>query len=597
MSSIEHVTSATSASHVMLSPSRSLGRAMRAAAVHAATGLLLAGMVAGQAVVPAAAADAEGGDAPPLLPTIDRPRNWGDSFVPKSKPPARTMLAVALAGLSADERIAVTCLQALVAREQPRIFLIRHEPEDRFWMDWHVAKGHVDRFELVAEWPTLFALHRGVIKGVVVPDPELFRGDLIALNVAACDDLIVASPELATKLELPIVHDLRGRFGTYAEGLEWLWTTYRDRLNPHLCDFRSPRLLPFATFDHAFQWRGLMFWLAGTKEDDKPGVDRPAEERVMARILAEMPINGVCFGFPGMGEGEGPGEPPGVALLSRYGKSLVCTNHCGNYSFWSGVAIDQLDQSQQPPAPTLERDKIYIALNVSDGDNQILWPSFYRRYFEHPAFGTFPLAFGMGPAIRELQPAIAQWYYEHAKPTTEFFADVSGAGYMQPDHFGEAFADRDRVWTAFFDATSRLMKPLGMRTIRTVEGNDDSLQRYATALPFCHSLFADMGRYSGREGIAKLTYTLPDGMPVFRAVTSWRYGKEGFLREIREQVGEQRPAFVNGFVHCWTFAMDDLVKIHADRDPDMIFVTPSQLAALYHTAQETVSSPATASGR
>lgn len=549
--------------------------------------LLSAIAVAG--FLPAFGDEDMGRDAPRPLAMIDRPRVWGESFVPKSKPPSRTMFAVSLAGLSADERIALTCLQGLVARERPQIFLIRHEPEDRFWMDWHVAKGHVERFEPVADWPKLFAAHRGVIKGAVVPDPELFRGDLLALNVGACEDLIVATPELAKRLDLPVRHDLRGRFRTYAEGLEWLWTTYRDRLNPHLCDFRSPRLLLFATFDHAFQWRGLMFWLAGKKEESKPGVDRPAEERVIARILAEMPINGVCLGFPGMGEGEGPGEPPGVELLSRYGKSLVCTNHCGNYTFWSGVAIDRLDQPPAPSPPPLERDKIYIALNVSDGDNQILWPSFYRRYFEHPGFGTFPLAFGMGPAIRELQPGIAHWYFEHATPTTEFFADVSGAGYMQPDHFGEAYADRDHVWAAFLDSTSRLMKPLGMRTIRTVEGKDDSLQRYAAALPFCHSLFADMGRYSGREGIANLTYKLPDGMPVFRAVTSWRYGKDGFLREIREQVGEQRPAFVNGFVHCWTFTMDDLAKIYADRDPDMVFVTPSQLAAIYRTAQKSES--------
>jgi hypothetical protein len=75
-------------------------------------------------------------------------------------------------------------------------------------------------------------------------------------------------------------------------------------------------------------------------------------------------------------------------------------------------------------------------------------------------------------------------------------------------------------------------------------------------------------------------------MPVFRAVTTWRYGKEGFLREVREQVGNQCPAFVNGFVHCWTFRMDDLARIWESRDPDMVFVRPSQLAALYRQARE-----------
>jgi hypothetical protein len=90
-----------------------------------------------------------------------------------------------------------------------------------------------------------------------------------------------------------------------------------------------------------------------------------------------------------------------------------------------------------------------------------------------------------------------------------------------------------------------------------------------------------MGRYSGISSITNLTYSLPGGMPVFRAVTTWTRGKEGFLSEIHDQVGDHRPAFVNGFVHCWTFNMDDLVKVYDQRDSDMVFVTPAQLAKLY----------------
>jgi hypothetical protein len=475
--------------------------------------------------------------------------------------------------------VALTCLQGLVARHQPRLWLVRNR-EDPFWIEWHRAKGHVERVTTVTNWPALFRQFGGRVKGAVIPDEKLFRGDLLAVNVAACDDLIVASPQLAERLGLPVKLDLRGRFKTYADGLEWLWANYQAKLNPHLCDFRHPGLLAHATFDYSYEWHALMFWVAGPKEETKPGVDRPAELRLVTKILSEMPANGVCIGFPAHGEGEGMGEPPGVELLSRYGKSLVCNNHGGNYSILSGVRLDRLHPPKPPPAPALARDKIYIALAMSDGDNQILWPAFYRRYFEHPAFGKFPLAFGIGPAIRELQPGVVQWYFEHATPTTEFICDVSGAGYMQPDKFAkDALSD-------FLDWTKRLMFPLGQRTIRTVGGSDANITRYADALPFCHSIFADMGRYSVRSGITNLTYTLPGGMTVFRAVTSWRYGKEGFLREVREQVGTQRPAFVNGFVHCWTFSMDDLARIYEQRDPDMVFVTPAQLAQLYRQARK-----------
>ena len=521
-----------------------------------------------------------------LRPAVFAPRAWGDTFMPQSKPPARRVAAVRQAALTTEERIALTCLQGLVAREQPTIVTVRTPEVEEFWLEWHVAKGHIAGFDAVADWTTLIDAHRDRIKGVVVPDAALFRGDVLALNVAACEDLLVGSPEMAQRLKLPVVIDLRGRFQTYVEGLEWLWKTYRDRLNPYLCDFRHPALLPYCTFDYGYQWRALMFWIAGPKEENLPGVDRAAEQRLMEAILAEMPVNGVCIGFPGMGAGEGLGEPAGVELLSRFGKSLVCTNHTGNHSFWSAARIERLTQPKQPPPPPLDRSKIYIALALSDGDNQILWPAYYRKHFEHPAFGMFPLAFGMGPAIHDLQPGMAQWYYEHATPTTEFIADVSGAGYMAPQHFATAYTDADQVWAGYLDWTRRLMEPLGMRTARTVAGGDAVVGRFAAGLPACHSIFADMGRYSGREGIERLTYTLPDGMPVFRAVTSWRFGRDGFLGEIREQVGDVRPAFVNGFVHCWTFDMDALAAIHAQRDPDMVFVTPSQLAALYRDASQ-----------
>ncbi|MCY3017741.1 MAG: GxGYxYP family putative glycoside hydrolase [Planctomycetota bacterium] len=542
------------------------------------------------AVLATAAQAGDAGNAEPqagLIASVRGSRNWGDTFLPKSNPPARRLLVLHEGKLKHDERVAATCLQALVAREQPVLWLSRSKEMD-WWLDWHKERGHIDGYADAPELPQLFAQYARVCKGAVVPDARLYCGELLALNVAACEDLVVASDDLAKRLGLPVRHDLRGKFTTYAEGLRWLWQTYKDRLNPHLCDFRAPKLITHGTFDYPFQWRGLMFWVTGKKEQALPGADSAAERQVMTEILAQMPVLGVCTGFPALAEGEGMGEPPGVELLSRYGKSLVCTNHVSNYSLLSGVCVAKLERRHQtPPPPDLQRDKIYIALVLSDGDNQILWPAFFKQYFDHPSLGTFPLAFGMGPAMGELQPGIAQWYFEHATPVTEFIADVSGAGYMQPDHFAEAYSDRGEVWAGYLAWTKRIMEPLELRSIRTVGGSDENVARYAKALPFCHSIFADMGRYSGRSGIEKLTYSIAGGMPVFRAATSWRYGKDGFLREVREQVGAKRPAFVNGFVHCWTFKPEDVAGIYERRNPDMIFVTPSQLADLYRQAAAT----------
>lgn len=186
-----------------------------------------------------------------------------------------------------------------------------------------------------------------------------------------------------------------------------------------------------------------------------------------------------------------------------------------------------------------------------------------------------------------MQPGVIEWYFENAPPGTEFICDVSGAAYIDPQHFGTSLDNKEAAWAGYLGWKKLLMKPMCLKSVRTVAGGDDVIERYVKALPGCHSIFADMGRYSGRDGISNLSYTL-QGKPVFRAVTSWRYGKEGFLKEIHEQVGSQRPAFVNGFVHSWTFTMDDLDRIHDAAGKEIVFVTPSQLAQLYQQA----SSPA-----
>jgi hypothetical protein len=517
--------------------------------------------------------------------TTARPteRPWGDSFVPRSPKPADIIRVVSLQGLDADDRIALCCLQGLLARTSPQLWLERDPQVDSFWLEWHRERDYIKGFETVTDWKNLFKEHSKAYRGAVIADTELYRGQLIALNVAACEDMIVTTPKLAQDLGIDVKIDLRNRFRTHADGMQWVWETYKEKLNPFLCDSRDPELLQYATFDMAFQWRGLMFWLPGPEESKLPGVDLKAELQLCEKIFAAMGTSPVCIGFPHREGGYGIGEPQGVELFSRFGMGLSCNNHSSNMSILSGMPQARFKQPVALPDPVLDRSKIYVALALSDGDNQILWLDFFRKFFQHKALGTLPLAFGIGPATREMQPGVIEWYYENAPPGTEFISDVSGAAYIDPQHFGTSMDDKEAAWAGYLGWTKRLMKPMFLESVRTVAGDDDVIERYVKALPDCHSIFADMGRYSGRSGISNLSYTLHD-KPVFRAVTSWRHGKEGFLKEIHEQVGSQRPAFVNGFVHSWTFGMDDLASIHDNAGQEIVFVTPSQLARLYRQA-------------
>ena len=513
------------------------------------------------------------------------PRPWGDTYLPKSKPLARRLLVVDARKCKAEERIALWSLQALVSRKQPR-FWVSLGKEDQRWLDWHVKAKHIDGYDVVDDWPSLFVTYRSEFNGAIAPDPKLYRSDLLAANVAACEDLIIATPELAARLKIPVKIDLRGRFKTYAAGLEWMWDAYKGKLNRHICGYHHPKLMNTGAFSYVMQWRGVSFWLAGKVDSAEPGADIAAEKKILAKIMSELAPNTPIMGFPYAGVGIGPGEPQGVAFASKYAKALVCTDHLRNTCVTSGVRINKWTQPKQTPTPKLDRTKIYIALALSDGDNMNVWRGFSQRYFTHKDHGKIPVAYGMGPAIIDIQPAIAQWYYKHAAPNTEFFADVSGIAYTKPKVYGEAYNDRDAVMNGYLNWTRIYLDKMSMRTVRPVSGDDAFLKRYVARIPKMHSILADMGCYSGYKGIDKLTYSL-DGIPIFRAATTWRKGVEGFLPEIRKHVGEKRPAFVNGFLHCWTFNdLDKIHSIHKNRDADMVFVTPTQLADLYRQARK-----------
>jgi hypothetical protein len=183
------------------------------------------------------------------------------------------LLAVDIKGLTPEERIAVTCLQGLTSREQPRIWIGR-EGLDQEWLDWHKEKNYIAGYESVTNCAELFNRFTNVWRGAIIADTNLYRGELLALNVASCEDLIIATPALAQKLKLPVKMDLRGRFRTYADGLNWVWDNYKDRLNHHLCKYMNPPLISSCNFGYDYQWRSAVLWVAGPVDAKEHGADR-----------------------------------------------------------------------------------------------------------------------------------------------------------------------------------------------------------------------------------------------------------------------------------------------------------------------------------
>ena len=137
----------------------------------------------------------------------------------------------------------------------------------------------------------------------------------------------------------------------------------------------------------------------------------------------------------------------------------------------------------------------------------------------------------------------------------------------------------------FYDLTQTYMNRMDMKTVRLMNTNTESIAQVGQLLPQTAFLMPDYG-HAGGEKYADLTYRLPTGQSVFRAVTNGS-GPENLANQIRKRAGTARPAFVNAFIWNWGSSLGDLKKTMELLGPDYIAVLPSQLDALYRAAQKT----------
>ena len=273
-----------------------------------------------------------------------------------------------------------------------------------------------------------------------------------------------------------------------------------------------------------------------------------------------------------------------MSLGSRFGKVTVVSDGIANLSVHSGYTVQKLRQKKQPRAPVLEKDKVYLAFTMSDGDNLNTLFHYFPSYFDDDLHGKFPMGWGIGPTIIDLAPAVIEWYYQKAAPTDEFFCDVSGVGYIYPPKFASNYRDRDAIFDGYLLWTQTYMDRLDLHTVRPMGVDRTSIRRYGAFLKHIHSLIPDYGRATGGD-LSKATYMLPNGVPVFRGFTDWQEKSADPAKymadQIKRQVGNQRPAFINVFVWNWGYRLETLKRVLDLLPEDFVPVTPRQLAQLY----------------
>ena len=512
---------------------------------------------------------------------VREPRPFPDIF-PRSKPPAPELMIVDLRGRLPDEQLMVFTLQGIVNRSRPRIYCL-FNPTDELWLDWMIKRGWIKRTTKVGP-PELLRRFGDEVKGMVIYDPRLPASKNVATMIAAVENGVVLSPRLAERFKLPVLADLRGRWGKDVDAYRWAFDNLWDKLNHHLIACSHPDHLGLR--DYLVQNRAFIFWVSGPVDGAEESASPDEEVRLVEELLARMPINIPVMSYPWAGEGVGMGEGPGVTLFSEFGKYLVGSINCTNLSVHSGIRIERFRQ-KTPPAPKLQRDKVYISFIISDGDNlPVLTTNNFPKLWRSGVRGEIPLGWTISPSAYMLIPDIVDYYYSTASENDRFLAAVSGIGYMYPDSYGRRFRDRISVFDGFLEQTGRYMDLMDLREIWIMGATDSKLiSRYAERIPFLRAIFPDYGRRV--SGYSQATYPTYGNVPVFHAVTSWRKGiprEEQISRlvsEIRSMTPDERPAFLHVFVLNWFADLAMLKEILHRLGPEYMAVRPDHLAELY----------------
>jgi len=506
-----------------------------------------------------------------------------------------------------DMKLTLTCLQGIVNRRQPRLYLVQ-DRYDELWLEWLRERGDVDDVRWV-DVGQVYERFLPEVKMMFVTDPAVPASANVATMLAAVHDGLVATPQTANQYNLPkgsmpdsqkVGLDLRIlEWKKDIEAYRWVFQQIGDKLSRQAVAILDPAA--FALRDYLVEFRIPILWISG--QNDRYPTAAPEEEVSFAReILMKWPPNIPCLGWPGSGEMPqgGIGEWAGVRLANECAKFEVCSAFDGysptvsNLSVHSGTQAN-LRQRPAPPIP-LQRDKVYFCFTRSDGDGWNFQRHYYRKLFDDPQHGSVPIGWQIGPTAFDGQPSILDYYYKHAQTGDCFINALTGVGYIQEENYADNYPseERERIWLEYLKLSEIYRERIDASAMSTIAEMRPELLARLAGIQGLKGIFANYGRT--RVTTAENLVTEVNGVPVFRAVnrspadltfTPWgRRDAEFFMiNEIKRWTPASRPAFIHVFLANWMTHLEMAENIVNGLGAQYVAVRPDQLIRLYNQAR------------
>jgi hypothetical protein len=514
------------------------------------------------------------------------------TFWPKSAAPAEELLVVDVSEAGPHVEFALTVMQGLVNRSEPRLYLLhtRYARQDRMWLDELHVEGITSREISVAEAWTRF---KGELSGAVLYDGAIMDeiGDYhsdqlnqtnLLMMIGALEDAVPLTPEMNAELALPVAFDARERWANQYDMMQWAYRELFPRMNHRIVATNYPGI--FLITDYLVQFRIFTFWF--------PEHRTQPEENLLRGILASTPPNTPIVGWwfdwmphptdPDHRAADAVMEWPGLLRGSYFGKVLTPSHEATNLSVHSGVAV-QGHRHKAPERPALDPDKVYYAHIISDGDNlgEALMMRTRDLQWDKEERGTFPMGWTFAPAAARMAPPVLNYYLRTAT-ANDLLVGGLGVGYTAPTIYLRAYPEqRDELYAAYARRTDAAMGWIDTTSLWLINAIDEDEDRFARhAEDHLESIYTGYGgapeQASARVGANRVA--------IFRAATRFLSGEreemiQGMVDDIRA-AATTRPAFIDAWVINWGFTMDMLKEVQRRLGPDYVAVRPDVLADL-----------------
>ena len=323
-------------------------------------------------------------------------------------------------------RMTSTIFQGLINRKEPRVWLKRSKSSTD-WLSIYKNDGIDIPVEDVADYASLIKRFAGELDGYIIIDPGMLHTINVAQTWGSLENWMVITPDMEPVVKdvgLILKEDLRGRWTERVEAYEWALENLFPRCSKHIIanycvDY--PYSGHYVDRDFTVANKSFIIDLSAALRQRK-------EYRLMDKIYAQMKTPGGVWGWHDTRDH----EHWAVERSSRKGLYTICSG-MPNMSVHGGIKSKDTRFPKQKESPrknlTAQKNKIYIAFVMSDGDAFWVIENQQNRNWNLKKERDFPVSWGFQPLMADVTPALYTHYITNQKPSDYMFCGPAGAGY------------------------------------------------------------------------------------------------------------------------------------------------------------------------